>query len=81
MSNDLSIEKRIEELKWYGSPENEGYELFQATCSLCYQMNGIGENEDRCETLYKWAKEFADQSKVWATEDGTLDEVTNGYFG
>lgn len=61
------ISERINELKYYGTGD-EGIELFRATCSLCYQMNGLGTKE-QVETLYKWAKEHADASLAWADED------------
>lgn len=77
------IEERIEKLCWYGSCENEGYELFSATCGLCYQMNGIGDHGEKCETLYQWAKELAEESRQWceAEDPEALKEVTKGNWG
>ena len=69
----LSISKRIEALKYYGTGD-EGIELFRSTCSLCYKMNGIG-TEEKVETLYKWAKEQADASLEWANEDPDYFEL------
>ena len=78
--NDLS--KRVEALVFYGTCD-ESYELFCGTCSLLYQMNGLGDTE-RAEILFSWAKEQADFSKQGCLDNyGSLDEVDseNGHYG
>jgi hypothetical protein len=77
------LSKRIEALEWYGSTENEGYELFDMTCSLCYYMTGIGDHTEKAEKLYEWARELAEESKKWCEKEDLegLEEVTNGQWG
>lgn len=69
-----SLRERIESLVLYG-PGCETEELFAATCRLCYQMYGLGE-EEHAETLYEWAKEQAEATRL----DGYTDFV-KGYWG
>lgn len=69
-----NIEKRVGDLVFYGTGD-ESYELFRATCSLLYQMNGLGET-DKAEILFTWANEQAIFSRQWALETyGSLDEI------
>lgn len=74
-----SIQERIEALKFYGTGD-EAYELFQATTSLCYQMNALGTKE-QAETLCKWAEEMAAQSYEDAVQYDQTDDVASGYWG
>jgi hypothetical protein len=74
-----SIQERIESLKFYGTGD-EAYELFQATCSLCYQMNGLGD-PSQAETLCKWAEDMAIQSYEDAVQYDNLEDVEDGYWG
>jgi hypothetical protein len=75
-----SFEKRITDLKFYGTGD-EAYELFQATCSLCYKMSGIGDPK-QTETLCQWAEQMAAESYEYALqeEDG-LTDFAQGYWG
>lgn len=79
-----SLQERIEALTFYGTGD-EAYELFQATCDLCYKMYGLGGTEE-AKILCMWAEEQA-----WATEEdwvqqgGDLNDktgdVAKGYWG
>lgn len=75
-----SFEDRIKGLKFYGTGD-EAYELFQATCSLCYKMSGIGDPK-QTETLCRWAEQMAAESYEYALqeEDG-LNDFARGYWG
>jgi radical SAM superfamily enzyme len=75
------LQEKIEALVFY-CPNNESGELFRATCSFCYQMNGHGP-VDKAEILYQWAKEMAEDSKKWVTEEGEIEdaETENGIWG
>lgn len=82
----MTWKERVESLVFYGTGD-EAYELFCATCGLLYMMVSYGEPEQR-EILYTWAKEQADESKVWALEEyGTMEnvlqelDVENGRYG
>jgi hypothetical protein len=57
----------IEALTFY-STGDEAYELFQAACSFCYQLYGLGDNE-KAGIVYGWAKEMAEASEKWAREN------------
>ena len=69
---------------------DEGYELFAATCLLCYGMVGLGF-DDRATLLYMWANDMAESSKQWAKQDmeaegheGDLTkfvDIANGLWG
>lgn len=72
----MDISDRIKALKYYGTGD-EGVELFQATCGLCYQMTGLGQSE-KAETLYQWAKELADASLADAEEYDWKDDFVHG---
>lgn len=76
------LQKKITSLVFY-QPGDEAGELFQATCSLCYQMHGLGYDEE-AETLYQWAEKMATNSKEWVIEQGeTLEDAysENGNWG
>jgi hypothetical protein len=65
-------EKRFTALKFY-SCGDEAFELFQEICSLAYKAAGLGYDTE-VNYLYKWAKEEAEQSKVWACEEYNCEE-------
>lgn len=76
---EKSLEERMKSLVFYGTGD-EAYELFESTCHLCYNMRGLGEDEN-AEILYKWAKEQAEQSKIDAEINGFLDDFQKGIWG
>lgn len=70
----MTLQQKIEALTFYGT-NDEAYELFQATCGLCYQMSGLGY-QDKAVTLYYWAKELAQDSLEWTLDNfDSVDEV------
>lgn len=73
-----SLQERVEALVYYGDCD-EGTELFQQTLSLCYNMSGLGQNE-QAETLYQWAKDMAEASKEDAEQYGETNTI-KGYWG
>lgn len=73
-----SMKQRIEELVFYGTGD-EAYELFCQTCSYCYSLRGLGEN-DKSEVVYQWAREMAIASKCDAEYRGCLDDHQNGVW-
>jgi len=80
-SDNRSYAEKFESLKFY-APGDEGEELFDATCSLAYQANGI-DSEERVEYLYKWAKEQCDRSYEWVKKDAPerIDDFKMGSWG
>jgi len=74
-----TTQERIEACVYYGTGD-EGYELFQATCSYCYQLTGLGQS-DKAEIVCQWAEEMAKESKDWAKAEGFLDDNAKGYWG
>jgi hypothetical protein len=83
------LQRLIKSLTYYGTGD-EGYELFAATCLLCYGMVGLGF-DDRATLLYMWANDMAESSKQWAKQDmeaegheGDLTkfvDIANGLWG
>ncbi|RJQ27110.1 hypothetical protein C4577_02195 [Candidatus Parcubacteria bacterium] len=75
--DNRSMSERLEDLTYYGTG-CEGVELFQALCSACYKMYGIGDPE-KAELLYQWAKEDAEASKQWCIQEGwDLSDTCSG---
>lgn len=77
----MDYSERIEKLKFY-TPGDEAEELFLATCSLAYQMNGIGDPA-KVEILVQWAEEMAKESKEWAESELEPEEIeyVSGHWG
>lgn len=75
-----SLQERIESLTYYGTGD-EGYELFQSTCSLAYKLFGLGAT-GKAEVAVSWAEEMAYESRTWADQQGE-DEVdkAQGHWG
>ena len=73
-----SLQERVEALKYYGVGD-EGGELFQATCGLCYRMYGLGQCE-WAEELYLWAADLAAASRSYQESDkpGEMDDFEHG---
>jgi len=78
-----SLAQRIEALTYYGTGD-EGYELFQATTTLCYKMTSLGFTE-QASILCMWAEEQAYASaEEWVREGRDLadrSDCAQGYFG
>ena len=72
-----NIQERIESLVYYGTGD-EGYELFQQTCALCYSLFGLGAN-GKAEIACAWAEEMAHESRAWAED--YPDDTAKGYWG
>jgi hypothetical protein len=79
IETEESLEERVKSLVFYGTGD-EAYELFESTCHLCYNMHGLGE-EENAETLYEWAKDQAEQSQTDAEINGFLDDFKKGMWG
>jgi hypothetical protein len=77
------LRQRIELLTYYGTG-HEASELFQQTCSLCYQMDGLGLKE-QAKILCGWAEDMAAASAAdWAKDGNSLDDksdVLKGNWG
>ena len=69
--------KRIESLVYCGTGD-EGYELFQATCSFCYKLTGLGFSEEAA-TVCGWAEEMAAASV--ADPDADPGDTAKGHWG
>jgi hypothetical protein len=78
-----TLQGRVEALTYYGCGD-EGYELFDATCRLAYQMYGLGET-GKAAVLVTWAEELAAGSREWAEKEGGLaafaDDKKKGHWG
>lgn len=74
-----TVQQRIEACVYYGTGD-EGYELFQETCSYCYSLTGLGQS-DKAEIVCQWAEEMAKDSKDWAKSEGNLDDNEKGVWG
>lgn len=75
------IRDLIDELEFHGTGD-ETYEMFQATCQLCYLMAGVGDM-DKATTLAYWAREQADASREFCVgwyPDGDYEKA-KGHFG
>lgn len=62
-----TLQERVEALVYYG--EDEGAELFQQTCALAYNLNGLGM-AGKAEVAAAWAEEMAHESRIWADQHG-----------
>jgi hypothetical protein len=67
--------RRVGSLVYHGA-DDEGAELFDATCRLCYRMSGLGE-DDRAEVLCAWAEDMARAS---VAHKGEARGVTRGVW-
>lgn len=69
------LKKIVENLHYYGTGD-EGVELFRSTCSLAYQMYGIGETW-QAVLLVSFACEQAEASKEYADDS----DYEKGHWG
>lgn len=76
---EKSLQERIKSLTFYGTGD-EAYELFAKTCSFCYSLYGLGE-EDKAKTVCKWAEEMAKESYKFAVKYGYEDDFKKGRWG
>lgn len=70
---ERSLQERVEELTFYGTGD-EAYELFEAGCSFCYKLFGLGWTTE-AEIVYIWLKEMAICSVLDAKENGQENET------
>lgn len=76
------IGKKVASTTFY-SCGDEGYELWQTMCHLCYQLVGLA-HDDKARVVLKWIVESAEDSRTWSIEQyGSLDETDSetGYWG
>ena len=71
-----TLQERIESLTFYGTGD-EAYELFSATCLLCYNMFGLG-SLGKAEILCAWAEEMAYESRAY---DSNQNDHAQGQWG